>query len=650
MGFSLSGPATILTTTKDKTSRTCESLNTRSLDTWLFEIMAAIFSVACFASMCGVLIAYDNKPRPDLRYGLTLNAVISILATGCKSSLLFTIGESISQAKWSWFCVGAPKPLLHMQTFDSASRGPFGSIMMLFHKRISPASFGAVVIILFLAFDPFLQQIVKYPTRLASTSAANAVAKRLMFFGPLVSTAEWDIAYGSGLWSEENIFHPACPSGNCVWPQFKSVGTCSQCADIMASASLDCHRLPQDDKTHLSNEDSQDHTKSFNESCQINLPMGHSAKFTVQSHIEEITNSNSSSSIVFPQHLTWGVHGFEAHLPQYADNLTFAGIVNPLMVLASANIEYNSTRILSGNPSEGLKITNITECSLALCLADYDVSVSQGIVETNVSGVDFGHSFSQNVTFTMSTTTPENATFLSACWRPTNGSQNASFEIPTQSSRNSQLGRHALKTVAAILSSSEFEFCGMEFVLPSLYSLEGSDSAVHLYYGSGEWEEYGLSRGWNTVKDLYAVDSPPQRIASVGLEAIMSNISSSLNKMALRANGEDVKGTAYSIQVLVEVQWPWLILPGLLLLFGVCFFVLTIFSSKKHSIPLWKSSVLALIYHGLNGDVVDSSDHSTASKMESRAEITSVKLQMSDEKKTLMLKQGKALPSQVEER
>ena len=124
----------------------------------------------------------------------------------------------------------------------------------------------------------------------------------------------------------------------------------------------------------------------------------------------------------------------------------------------------------------------------------------------------------------------------------------------------------------------------------------------------------------------------------------MTNISSSLNKMVLRVDGEDVKGTAYSIQVFVEVQWPWLILPGLLLLFGVCVFALTILSSKRHSTPVWKSSVLALIYHGLSGDVVDDFDHSTASKMESRAEITSVRLQMPDGKRDLMLRQERALP------
>ncbi|OQE18293.1 hypothetical protein PENSTE_c018G06054 [Penicillium steckii] len=482
-----------------------------------------------------------------------------------------------------------------MQTFDSASRGPFGSMMMLFQNRISLASFGAVVIILSLAFDPFVQQIVTYPTRLAPTSEAPAVTKRLMAFVPSASAVQWDIAYASGIWADDNVFHPSCPSGNCIWPQFRSVGTCSQCA-------------------------------VFHASCQIDLPFRKSPNFTVEVFIEELPTSNLSSMVVFPRHLTWTVRGLQTHTPEYANNLTFAGTANPFLVLASANMEYNSTGIPPEDPIKALKITNITECSIALCLADYNGSVNNGVVETKISGVDFGHSFPRNFTVTLSTEPPKATTDILPCWRPTISPQNASFDMDII--LNSSHGRQAAKPWSAILSSSEFEFCGINFVLPSRAFLEGTIQLFILAMGLGP----------------FAVDPTAQRIASIGLEAVMSNGSSSLNKMALRADGEDVKGTAYSIQVFVEVQWPWLILPGLLLLFGVCVFALTILSSKRHSTPVWKSSVLALIYHGLSGDVVDDFDHSTASKMESRAEITSVRLQMPDGKRDLMLRQERALP------
>lgn len=91
-----------------------ENWNARCLDTWLLEIVAGIFSVACFIAICAILIAYNGKTRPELWYGLSLNAIISVLATGCKSSLLFTVGEALSQTKWVWFS-SAPRLLLDLQ-------------------------------------------------------------------------------------------------------------------------------------------------------------------------------------------------------------------------------------------------------------------------------------------------------------------------------------------------------------------------------------------------------------------------------------------------------------------------------------------------------------------------------------------------------
>jgi hypothetical protein len=60
-----------------------------------------------------------------------------------------------------------------------------------------------------------------------------------------------------------------------------------------------------------------------------------------------------------------------------------------------------------------------------------------------------------------------------------------------------------------------------------------------------------------------------------------------------------VNGTAYATEVFVEVQWAWLILPALLVTSRILFVVLAILANKKDNTALWKSSVLAFIYHGL---------------------------------------------------
>jgi len=73
------------------------------LDTWFPEILAVAFSTGCLIAIVAVLLAYNDKTVPQLPYGITLNAIVSILATASRSSLIYTVATSISQLKWCWF-------------------------------------------------------------------------------------------------------------------------------------------------------------------------------------------------------------------------------------------------------------------------------------------------------------------------------------------------------------------------------------------------------------------------------------------------------------------------------------------------------------------------------------------------------------------
>ncbi|KAL3488411.1 hypothetical protein BJX62DRAFT_212060 [Aspergillus germanicus] len=87
--------------TPEPTSTTwLDSWQSLSLDTWFLEGISAAFSNACFIALCGVLLAYNNKPEQKLAFDLSLNAIVAILATACRSSLVLTVSEATSQLKW----------------------------------------------------------------------------------------------------------------------------------------------------------------------------------------------------------------------------------------------------------------------------------------------------------------------------------------------------------------------------------------------------------------------------------------------------------------------------------------------------------------------------------------------------------------------
>jgi hypothetical protein len=122
---------------------------------------------------------YDGKEAPQLPYNITLNALISVLSTAAKSSLLFTIAGILGQIKWIWFT--ERRELSDIQTFDDATRGPWGALILLCSRSRRPlASLGAAITILALAYDMFLQQLVRYPVVYDSVLSDEATTKKAL--------------------------------------------------------------------------------------------------------------------------------------------------------------------------------------------------------------------------------------------------------------------------------------------------------------------------------------------------------------------------------------------------------------------------------------------------------------------------------------
>ncbi|KAF1970271.1 hypothetical protein BU23DRAFT_474533, partial [Bimuria novae-zelandiae CBS 107.79] len=142
---------------------------------WLMEIISWTF---CALSMAGIIIVlyhYQHQPLPRWPLGVTLNAYISVLAKVSGAALLLPVSEALGQLKWIWFRVNndkstQSKKMWDFELFDNASRGPWGSFMLLLRtKGKSLAALGAAIILLALAMDTFFQQVVKYLRAMART-------------------------------------------------------------------------------------------------------------------------------------------------------------------------------------------------------------------------------------------------------------------------------------------------------------------------------------------------------------------------------------------------------------------------------------------------------------------------------------------------
>ena len=564
-----------------------------------------LFSIACFIAICIVLMVFQNKVRPEMAYDLSLNAIVSVLATGCKSALILVVGEAICQLKWLHFGNSEHKKLSDMQEFEEASRGPLGSLTILVrHRANSLVSVGAAVVVLMLAFEPFMQQLISYPVWPVEVPNGQAIAKQLYNFGygdrvmpttppeGFSDVTRWKNAFVRGAWSDGSFnSQPIYSSGDCAWETFSSLGICSRCWDLTSSTQLKCE-LPTS-ATHS------------NGSCQIVMPITNMAGHAFQVELDYLISQPNPPrvaedyiSLSFPTSMVWmAFDSYDADFPSF-NTTTFDGMVEPLVAYAYAQIEFEmpSDTSSSAPVSESISIKNMTMCSQGSCLRDYNISMHNGQASIQTTNIDFGKRFVAAV--------PANGSTMGAtmmCWAP----------------------KSKLESKAAFTTCTE------------LYMVSGSS---HGFFPGESTTRFENETGqWTEESDVNDNDSPiMKRIEDIGFEKMISNIAASFTQTGLEISNDTFSGTVHASKVFVSVQWYRLILPTLLMVTGTSFFAVTVLVNKRAKIPLWKSSALAPFYHGL--EKVGEGHFVSTSAMEKTAKGVELQLRDAEDDERLMLR------------
>jgi hypothetical protein len=245
---------------------------------WWWELLSMAFSIACMIGIVVVLLVFQDRPQTDWGGGwLSITATIAILSTGAKSAAALAVGAALSQYKWLHFRT-APRKLTDLDLLEEASRGPLGSLTLLAKRPLGLASIGAVVTLLAIGFDVFIQQMVTFEprdvamddgkallglshhydsgaTRVGQRGGVINVARKsfitldqekwvvcLMFPRLAASTADLSM-YGAAYRGLYNLGSPTvfnCTS-KCQWnATYYSLGFTSSCADV-TEATLRLH-------------------------------------------------------------------------------------------------------------------------------------------------------------------------------------------------------------------------------------------------------------------------------------------------------------------------------------------------------------------------------------------------------------------------
>lgn len=107
---------------------------------WLLEIISWVLSAICMSAIIGMLLHVKDKRPPQWPLHLTLNTYISVLSKIASAALLLPTSEALGQLKWSWF-QGDSKKMWDFEIFDNASRGPWGSLLLIIRTKGKYVSF-----------------------------------------------------------------------------------------------------------------------------------------------------------------------------------------------------------------------------------------------------------------------------------------------------------------------------------------------------------------------------------------------------------------------------------------------------------------------------------------------------------------------------
>ena len=475
------------------------------------------------------------------------------------------------------------------------------------------ASLAAIITILTLAYDPFIQQVLDYPVRQFHKPSIAANTAKSSGFTVDFDSSRFTNTINSGMWADQGQFErrPPCQSGNCTWPLFRSLCWCSKCTDLTGEAKFgECDIQGFWDTGH-----------NHNITCDLALGYGASGSTygnnvtAVQCALRDVA---VESGMVAPgatrsqpycgvaTEITWGMHYAGEYAPDFHFD-SFLDVDTPILVLGHASMNYSGAVP---------KVTRAEACAITTCARDYLVTIVNCITDVDVVNIDYGRVLNNGE--------------KSIEWWQSNG-LNTSQGVQELQKSSSGLSNQSQ-------SGPDISHLVVEYV--SLYAakleefFEGNRTRVaedfDAMFDAENWisdEDYLRSYEDNYSSEIM------KKIETTNLSYVTDNVAASLTKLGLTLSNETGKGNVTTSETYVRMSWKWMILPIYLEVTAVYLLSITILLNYRRQTLLWKSSILPLLYHGVPYHTFERHPGSDACDMEASARDTFVALAPSNEKK-----------------
>ena len=118
------------------------SQNPFAFHNWAWELAAWVLAAVSLLSLFVVLTHFNNKPLSAWQSSITPSAVVAIVSQVGQSAAILPVSACVCQSMWLWLDGGSNlrgrhPQLTATQNFDHGSRGPLGSLLLLWKQPTS---------------------------------------------------------------------------------------------------------------------------------------------------------------------------------------------------------------------------------------------------------------------------------------------------------------------------------------------------------------------------------------------------------------------------------------------------------------------------------------------------------------------------------
>ncbi|KAF2261019.1 hypothetical protein CC78DRAFT_608859 [Lojkania enalia] len=563
---------------------------------WVLEIISWLISAICMGAIVTVLVYLKDKRLPSWPLDLTLNAYIATLSRIASAALVLPVSEGLGQLKWIWF-QGHSKKMWDFEIFDNASRGPWGALLLLIRTKCRTiAALGASVMLLALALDPFFQQVVDFPERwtLQGPSSLPKIVRyepgySTMFRGmsrvlrpdPVIQRVAEQfffengtrpVLFGNGTRPDFPLY---CPTSNCTWPIYQTLGICSACEEVPQLLKFACLNTSMDWSSNFSELGaSKDYPVGpmcgyfLNSTDEIEVPMlmsGYKLN-PVNFSAEDVLLMRTQPLVTYPE-----------RKPIFGGSINFRHLRNPIVDFLIVG---------ASNGAEGVyrnETPTAHECVLSWCVKTIKSSY-------------YWSNYSEEVISTFLNKTMGPYPWLTSYIESPNINgtrtvylQNITLDDPFDGNETMRYGvgnTTALETIVVF-----------DDILPAYAAARNASSIPMLVSQINPNANYApLTRnfGYNPW------------IAPNNVTRHVENLATALtNVIRSSSSNQTVTGNAYDRETYVSVRWAWLSLPLTLLFMSFIFLIATVMKSsrEKGEVGIWKTSAVATLLYGLPDDV-----------------------------------------------